>query len=187
MDYRYNIDRRDCLEGDGLSYNQLLDFTDVEPSGGFDEPVTLAEAKNFCKIDISEDDTLIEMLIPACRQECEALTNIGFLQREVIAEQNNGNGGCYLAFGPIGTIASVKDIDGHDLTYKAVGSTWKQILTPIHPRLVITYKAGYSVLPEPLKLALLECIFYRYDERKLRENAYPPIYLESLKKYSRVC
>ena len=47
-DYRYNFDRRDCLIGDGLSYNQVLDLVDIEDSGETTEPVTLEEVKNFC-------------------------------------------------------------------------------------------------------------------------------------------
>jgi len=186
-DYRYNFDRRDCHEGAGLSYNQVYDITDIETSGEIaTEPVTLEEVKNFCKIDVSEDDTLLEMMITACRQECEAITNIGFVNREVVVQQNNGNGGCYLPLGPIGDISSVKDIEGNDIEYKAVGSTWKQILWPVHERLVLVYDAGYTTLPMELKLALLECIFYRYDERKVRENAHPPIYLDQLKQHARI-
>jgi len=186
MDYRYNIDHRDCREG-GLSYNQVFDIADVEGSDmSVTEPVTLEEVKNFCKIDVSDDDILIDLMITACRMECEELTNIGFVQRQVIVEQNNGNGGCQLPLGPVGEITNVKDTNGNDLTYQAAGTKWKQILTPIHERLVIVYTAGYGTLPAELKLALLECIFYRYDERKQRENAHPPVYLDQLKQHCRV-
>ena len=186
-DYRYNCDRRDCNGSLGLSYNQVYDITDIEPSGGITEPVTLAEAKNFCKIDVSEDDTLIEMMITACRLECEAITNIGFVQREIIVTQDNRNGGAYLPLGPVGTVTAVDDEDGDPIVnYRIVGSTWKQILEPVRERIVLTYDAGYTTLPVDLKLALLECIYFRYDERKVRENPYPALYLESLAKYSRV-
>lgn len=186
-DYRYNFDRGDYQYSDGLSYNQVLDLIDIEPSGPApDEPVTLEEVKNFCKIDVSEDDTLITMMITSCRLECEQLSNIGFVNRDVELVQNNGNGGAYLPLGPNGDIASVKNIEGTDLTYKASGTAWKQILEPWHERLYIIYNTGYTTLPESLKLALLECIFYRYDERKVRENAHPPVYLDLLKQVTRV-
>lgn len=170
----------------GLSYNQVLDITDVEPSGGISEPVNVDEVKNFCKIDVSEDDDLIEMLITACRIECEELTNIGFVRRDIIVLQDNGNGNAYLPLGPIGTISSVRDTEDNDLTYEVAGTTWKQLVSPRYNRIVLTYTAGYSTLPANLKLALLECIFYRYDERKLRENAHPPVYLYLLNQVSRV-
>lgn len=170
----------------GLSYNCVYDIVDVEPSGGITEPVALEEVKNFCKIDVSEDDDLIEMLITACRLECEEITNVGFVQREVIVTQDNRNGGAYLPLGPVGTITSVKDEDDNDLDYEISGTTWKRLLTPAVDRVVLTYQAGYETLPKDLRTCLLECIFFRYDERKVRENAYPPVYLESLRKYSRV-
>lgn len=187
MDYRNNIDHRDCHTGNGLSYNQVIDLVDVEPSGDHVEPVDLTEVKNFCKIDVSEDDTLIEMLITACRIECEQLTNIGFVNREVVLIQNNGNGGAYLPLGPNGTITSVVNEQGDAVTgYKITGTAWKQILEPWYRHLVITYNTGHTTLPANLKLALLECIFYRYDERKVRENAHPPIYLDLLKQVARI-
>lgn len=187
-DYRYNFDRRDCLTGNGLSYNQVLDLVDVEDSGApaVTEPVTLPEVKNFCKVDVSEDDTLIEMLITACRIECEQLTNIGFVNREVVLIQNNGNGGAYLPLGPNGAVSEVIDYETVITTAKFSGTAFKQILEPWSDRLTITYNTGYTTLPQNLKLALLECIFYRYDERKVRENAHPPIYLDLLKQVARV-
>lgn len=186
--YQRNMDQfEDCNQGDGLSYNQVLDLCDVEGSDDtITEPVTLTEVKNFCKIDVSEDDTLISMMIISCMLECEQLTNIGFYNREVTLVQNNGNGGAFLPLGPNGTITSVKDIEGVDISYKASGTAWKQILWPNHERLYIIYTTGYSSLPANLKLALLECIFYRYDERKVRENAHPPVYLDLLKQVARI-
>ena len=38
------------------------------------EPITLTEAKNFLRVDHSDDDTLISALITASRQMCEEYT-----------------------------------------------------------------------------------------------------------------
>ncbi|HRI24356.1 MAG TPA: head-tail connector protein [Ferruginibacter sp.] len=152
----------------------------------FTEPVTVAEAKNFCQIDVDDDDDLVEMLITACRVECEQLTNIGFIRRTIIASINNANGSGYLPFGPHGDIESVTDSDDVDVDYEATNSSFKQLLTPCSDRLIVTVDAGYETLPSHLKMALLECIHYRYDERKSRETQYPPVYLDTIKQYSRV-
>jgi len=187
INYYYHTD---CNASAGLSYNQVLDLVDVEPSGdGPEEPVTLTEAKNFCKIDVSEDDLFLELLIPACRIECEELSNIGFINRDVVLVQNNGNGGAYLPLGPNGAISLMEDADGNEIeadNYTISGTAFKQIISPRLERMTVYYNTGYEVLPQNLKLALLECIFYRYDERKVRENAHPPVYLDLLKQVSRV-
>lgn len=185
--YQRNMDQLEDCNRSGLSYNQVLDLYDVEGSDESIPPaVTPEEVKNFCKIDVSEDDTLISMMIISCMLECEQLTNIGFYNREVTLVQNNGNGGAFLPLGPNGTITSVKDIDDNDITYTASGTYWKQILSPASERLYIIYATGHETLPANLKLALLECIFYRYDERKVRENAHPPVYLDLLKQVARI-
>jgi hypothetical protein len=160
----------------GLSYNQGYDITEVEPSGGITEPVDLTEAKNFCKIDVDDDDALIESLITTGRIMCEDYTNIGFVKRTVIVELNNGNGNCYLPLGPVGEIESLKDMDGNEITDPEYGgSTWKQIISPRYNRMVITYEAGYETLPENLRTALLNTIYYLYDNRAVGVDNIGPI------------
>jgi hypothetical protein len=184
MDYMYNTDSRRGT----LSYNQVLDLTDVEPSGDAPaEPVTLQEAKDFCKIDGDDDDLIIDMLITACRIECEELSNIGFINRDVVLVQNNGNGGAYLPLGPNGDISLIEDADGNEIksdNYTISGTAYKQLISPCGERLTIYYNTGHTALPANLKLALLECIFYRYDERKGREVT--PVYLDLIKQVARI-
>lgn len=45
------------------------------------EPVTLAEAKLHCRVDIDDDDTLISSLITAAREWCEAHTLRAFVRQ----------------------------------------------------------------------------------------------------------
>lgn len=162
--------------GSGLSYNQVYDITEIEPSGGYTEPVTLSEVKNFCKIDVDEDDALIESLIIAGRIMCEDFCNIGFVERELIVTLNNANGGLYLPLGPVpGDVTSVTDADENVLDFETGGSTWIQLLTPKYERLIVTYTGGYSTLPDNLKTALLNTIFYLYDNRATGTDNIGPI------------
>ena len=88
-----NIDLKTYGAGEycgGVSYNQMLGRVQKEAITTY--PVTLAEAKNFCKIDIAEDDTLIEdVIIPAALDMCEDISNISFVQREMTVALNNIN------------------------------------------------------------------------------------------------
>ena len=163
------------------SYNQVLDI--LFDDGTITEPVTLAEAKNFCKIDdITDDDALITELITAAREECEGITCIGFIERGVTAIMDNNNGGGYLPYGPIGTVTFIDGVA--PTTDQIMGEQWKQLMVT-GSRIKVEYTGGYTTLPYKLKLAMLQCIFYLYDERKRREDAFPPTYLETLKGYSR--
>lgn len=185
MDYRKNEDQycndaRPC----GPSYNQVIDVVFVEESSGDELPlIPLAEVKNFCKIDVSEDDMLLNEIQLAAIQICEGATNVGFRQRSIQAILNNGNGGAFLPYGPIGAVDTI-DTSVPELN-QVLGIKWKQIDWPRAARVTVEYTGGYDVLPYRLKLALLQCIFYLYDERKRRDDPYPPIYLETLKPFSR--
>ena len=57
-----------------VSYNSVLDIEFNDDN--IVEPVTLTEAKDFCKVDIDTDDSLISALITAARQDCEAHTGV---------------------------------------------------------------------------------------------------------------
>ena len=59
MDYRRNEDRRTCYQ-DSPSQGAILDVVfSEESSGDYEVILPIAEVKNFCKIDIDEDDALL--------------------------------------------------------------------------------------------------------------------------------
>lgn len=187
-DYRYNFDRRDRGYGCGASMNQIIDVIFGEESSGDTQPlIALSEVKNFCKIDVSEDDALLLEIQLAAIEIIQDKCNIGLRQQATTAILNNGNGGAFLPYGPVGDIVSVSVNDDQTPTdqYRVEGLRWKQILEPRANRITIQYIGGYDVLPYKLKLALLQCIYYLYDERKRPDSAYPAIYMETIKPFSR--
>ena len=179
MNYRRNEDKI-CLDNPkatGVSFNQ---YVSVELAAVVSEPVTLTEAKNFCKIDVDEDDQLLEdTIIPAARAICEEFTNISFVKRNVKATINNFNGNTYLPYG------HVEDVNGNngDDHFEFSEGVWKQIISP---RNIVTveYEGGYDVLPAELKIALLNQIYYLYDNRS--SGGLSPITEGLLLKYRRV-
>lgn len=148
-------------------YNSVLNISfDDEGS----EPVTLSEAKEWCKIDLSDDNDLITALITAARIMCENYSNIGFITREVTAHINNANGGLYLPYAPVigGPSAVDEDNNTIELTYH-----FGQIMEP-YGRYTVTYRAGYETLPEHLKTALKAQVLYLYENRGDAENKMSP-------------
>ena len=152
-----------------VSYNCVLDvqFNDEDIT----EPVTLSEAKDFCKIDISTDDAILTELIAAAREMCEDFTNIGFVPHNLVATLNNSNGDILLPYGPTIEITEVKNADGDILNlnddYTLSGNLFKSLKTPKSDGLVVTYTSGYEVLPKRLKTALLNTVYYLWDNRAM--------------------
>lgn len=171
-----------------VEYNSVLDvqFDD----GAITEPVTLTEAKNFCKIDISTDNDLINVLITAARQMCEAYTGIGFVEHLIVAELNNMNGDIYIPYGPLIAINSVEDDSGTvlvlDTDYTLGGTEFKRLKTPHANNITIDYTTGYTSLPESLKTALLNQVYYLYDNRSVGVDDISPISKIILNLYKRV-
>ena len=171
-----------------VSYNSV---TDIQfDDGVINEPVTLTEAKNFCKIDIGTDDTLITALITAARMHCEAYTGVGFVEHNAVAILNNKNGGIYLPYGPVVTINQVTDKEGNvlvlDTDYTLSGNEFKRLMTPKEDEITVDYICGYDVLPEVLKTALLNQIYFLYDNRSQNVDGIAPVAKILLTPYKRV-
>ena len=171
-----------------VEYNSVLDVQFQD--GEITEPVTLTEAKNFCKIDISTDDDLINVLITAARQMCEAYTGVGFVEHEAVAVLNNMNGDIYIPYGPMIEILSVENEQGTtlvlDLDYTIGGNEFKRLRTPYANNITIDYITGYTTLPEALKTALLNQVYYLYDNRSVGVDDISPIAKIILNLYKRV-
>jgi uncharacterized phiE125 gp8 family phage protein len=150
-----------------VGYNSVLDIQFDD--GAIVEPITLTETKDFCKIDIGTDDALITELITSAREMCEDYTGIGFVVHNITANIDNPNGGIYLPYGPIVEITSVTNANDDELDiddgYTISGSMFKRLLTPKESNLTVVYEAGYEVLPNRLKTALLNTVYYLYDNR----------------------
>lgn len=145
--------------GGGPAYNAVIkaDFSGESSI----EPVTLQEAKDWCRVDVPDDDALIIRLIKGARKVCERSANLSFIPRIVTATIHNGLGNFILPYGPvIGAVTSYADVDGNTITDY-------DLRTPYGSDIVAVYDAGYpdSQLPEDLRTALLCQIAWMYNNR----------------------
>ena len=71
------------------------------------EPITLAEAKNYLRVDYNEDDALIEALITSARVRLEQYAGVAMTQRnlQVVAFMSEF---IELPYVPIGVLLSVE-------------------------------------------------------------------------------
>lgn len=150
-----------------MKYNAVLEAKEVESTPT--EPVTLQEAKDWCKIEVSDDDTLIEELIVSARKQCEGFLCISLVDKTVSAVLNNSLGNIELPYGPIKTITSITDSEGTVLvandTYKLRGFEFKKLESPCNEYLEAVYTTGYTTIPDNFKTAVLQQIAFLYENR----------------------
>lgn len=130
------------------------------------EPITLEQAKSWLKVEVDNDDEIIDVLITAARIACEGYTGISFVERSVTAILNNSLGNIKLPYGPINNVTSVTDIEGTDVSgYTITGVAHKRLLSPVINYVEVEYTAGYFSLPQHFKTALKEQLTWMYQHR----------------------
>jgi hypothetical protein len=148
-------------------YNYLIDYT-LEYNGEIVEPVTLAEAKNYCRVTTSADDALITDLITQARESVEKATGLCIVPRNVVAWFNNPAGLFQLPFGPVTYFLGLQDQNGNQVSaanYNLIGGQFPSVIFPIWNGLRATYQSGYDCVPKDLKVAILDQIDYDYENR----------------------
>jgi hypothetical protein len=121
---------------------------------------------------------------------CEAYTGVGFVEHDVVAVLNNMNGDIYIPYGPMIAVNSVENDSGTvlvlDLDYTLGGNEFKRLRTPHANNITIDYTTGYTTLPDILKTALLNQVYYLYDNRAVATDDISPIAKIILNLYKRV-
>jgi uncharacterized phiE125 gp8 family phage protein len=76
------------------------------------EPITLAEAKEVCRVDGTEEDLLLQALISAAREQCEHILGRSLMPQtwEAVLDEFPANANIALFHGPVASIESVKYI-----------------------------------------------------------------------------
>lgn len=150
------------------------------------EPVTLAEVKLYCRIDVADDDALITSLITASRILAEQYTRRSFITQTLEASFDYDElfeYGPYIELlGPCVSITSIKSYDSEDVESTMTSTCYRLsgdrvVLTatgewPSELRqrdcIVVRYVAGYglaSYVPEGIKLGIMSMIMAAYENR----------------------
>ena len=150
-------------------YNYIIDST-LEYNGTITEPVTLAEAKNYCRVptSLTADDALITDLITEAREAIEKATGLCLVPRTVNVWFANPSGSFELPYGPMTYFLGLQDDNGNVIqpaNYKLVGGQFPTLRFPVYAGLRATYQSGYDCVPKELKTAILDQIDYDYENR----------------------
>jgi uncharacterized phiE125 gp8 family phage protein len=146
------------------------------------EPITLAEAKAFLRVDGTDEDALIGSLISVARGVCETYAGLSFAaQTRVVKLDRFYCKDIILPYGPVNTITSIEysDEDGNAQTVTEgytldtqsglskirVTDSWPYT-DRIMNNVVVTYTTGYAVIPEVVKHAIKMTVATLYENRQ---------------------
>jgi uncharacterized phiE125 gp8 family phage protein len=159
------------------------------------EPVTIAEARAQCRVEINDDDTLLSNKIVAARQRCESILDRQFVTATWIARSNqfpvnserNPYGSLFLPRPPLISITSITytDSNGSSQTFAsstytvetstrgqgAVHLDYSQVWPSVQPHpqsVAVTFVAGYgapSTVPLAIKEGILAWVCHLYENR----------------------
>lgn len=154
--------------------NRLLTRTSAPAT----EPLTLAEAKLYLRVDNTDEDTLISDLIVAARMMAETWLRRSLItQAWKIAYDDGIPEDVQLPMGPVNSVSSVVAVN-RDASVQVIDSAgyWldaaQNRLMLDNPllgfRIEITYATGYgdaAAVPTPIKQGMLAHIAALYDSR----------------------
>lgn len=179
------------------------------------EPVTTAEAKAHLRVDVSDDDTLIDSLVEAARQAFEEINGRSLYTTtwKLILDSWPSKPYIVLPRPPLASVTSIAyvDSDGNSNTWDSVNYVVETDRTPgrIHlaenvdwpsaslraaSPITITYVAGWATtgaIPQRYKQAILLLVGHWYENREaiVTSGAMPkqiPLAYESLLQMDRV-
>jgi uncharacterized phiE125 gp8 family phage protein len=137
------------------------------------EPITLAEAKNYLRVDYSEDDALIEALITSARVRLEQYAGVAMTQRnlQVVAFMTEF---IELPYVPIGTLLSVEYwnnsewIELSEGDYNILGVNTMKVYAVAYGEgeYRFTYTCGYCDATPSMRTAVFKMLADLYEYRE---------------------
>ena len=149
--------------------NFIIDYT-LTDTAPVTEPVTLAEAKLYCRVTNSVDDNQISLMIKQAREAVEVGTGLSLIPKTAVVWFTNFDGNFNLPYGPVNSFTSLIDENGDTVlaaNYSLVGGKFPLLQFPIWRNLKATYTCGYATIPNDLKIAILDQVSYDYENRGL--------------------
>lgn len=151
-------------------------------------PVTRVEAKLHCRVDATDEDSLIDSYIAAATNHVELYTGRAIMAQTWELVLDDFSDSILLPKGPVQSITSVKyyDIDSALQTLATDQYTLDNVSDPawlVRPtdvtypdvadgvnNVIIRFVAGYTSVPEAIRAAILILVSHLYDNRAAGET-----------------
>lgn len=146
-------------------------------------PVTLAEAKQHCRIEVDTDDSLVNGLIAAATDFVELYTGRAIMAQTWELVLDSFSDTMMITKGPVSSVTSIKYYDADEAlqtlsassyaldadsepqwVVRASDATWPDVAEGVN-NVIIRYVAGYAAIPPAIKHAALMLIGQWYDQR----------------------
>lgn len=158
------------------------------------DPVSLAEARAQCKVEVSEDDVLIVGYLLAARQYVETYTRRALITQTWDQAADDFGTEIVLRKPPVQSVTSVKYLDesgieqtlatdqyrlivrdtGESVVIPAYNVTWPAP-RPVEMAVTVRFVAGYgsspSAIPETIRQAILLLVAHWYKNREMSAAA----------------
>lgn len=160
------------------------------------EPITLQEAKNHLRVDVTDDDILIQSLITAAREYCEAFQNRAYITQtwemtldffpqmplkipkpplqSVISIKYTDQDNIETVFAPINYVVDTDSEPGRIAL--TPGASWPNVVLKPISGVKIRFTAGYgdaTKVPMMVKQAMLLLIGHWYENREAATDRVP--------------
>lgn len=139
---------------------QVEIITDLE-----NEPITVAEARNYLRITTTAEDSIISGLITSARMRLEKFANLSFGAKEIQCYFHELYDWQELPYQPNSTITSIKDNDDIDITYEERGTPYKSIRVNAANGVIVLYEVE-GLVNEAIKEAIKKEVATAYDYRQ---------------------
>jgi hypothetical protein len=127
------------------------------------EPVSVATAKAYMKVNFSDDDTLIESLIKNARIWLENYTGKAYGTRSIKLTIEMTAGEWYDLPGPVQSVDSITSVDYGDCPANTLLGSQIRVYADGIYAIFLTY--GFTTIPEDAKNDILSITAYTYQNR----------------------
>lgn len=149
---------------------------DTVEIGSVIEPITLAEAKEYARIDGNAEDATINLLIKMARRHAEAFCGKSLVPKTVTITSFAFPYQFQMPYGPLTADNNVTKVVTLDQAGAETALTY-QVNKGLYPKIQILggnqsfkfkmiYTAGFTTVPDDIKLALLMLVNTLYERRE---------------------